>query len=78
MWLGLCSYPEKDNLMSKLGLPLDDIHELARQNIWYPALPVILYLVAYAFVVVFVQLLNLVIAAVARVLSVFCEGSVSF
>lgn len=77
MKLAICSYPEKENLMSKLGLPPDDIHELARQNIWYPALPVVLYLVAYAFVVVFVQLLNLVIAAVAKVLSVFYERLVS-
>lgn len=41
-------YPEEDNIAMKLGLPADDTIHLSHQGLWYPALPVMLYLSCYA------------------------------
>jgi len=64
----MCSYPEDDNLASLLGLPTDDILLLQRENVWYPAQSVLLYLVAYAVMVLYGYVLHAYVAVAARVL----------
>jgi len=64
-----CSYPEEDNIAQLLGLPADDVLLLQRENVWYQALPVILYLVAYAFMFLYGYVMQAYVAVVARMLS---------
>ena len=63
------SYPDNDNIALLLGIPTDDILLLQRENIWYSALPVLLYLVAYAFMFFCGYILQAYVAVMARILS---------
>jgi len=67
----LCSYAEDDNIALLLGLPPDDISLLQRENIYYQALPVLLYLVAYAFMFLYGYVVHAYVAVMARILSPF-------
>jgi len=63
------SYTEDDNIALLLGLPADDISLLQRENIYYQALPVLLYLVAYAFMFLYGYVVQAYVAVIARILS---------
>ena len=65
----MSSYPEDDNIALLLGLPADDILLLQHENIWYQALPVILYLVAYAFMFLCGYVVHAYVAIVSCMLS---------
>jgi len=65
----MCSYPEDDNLAQLLGLPADDILLLQRENIWYPAQSVLLYLVAYTIMFLYGYIVQAYVAVVAYILS---------
>jgi len=62
------SYPDDDNIALLLGLPPDDILLLQRENLWYQTLPVLLYLVAYAFMFLYGYVVHAYVAVVARIL----------
>jgi len=63
----LCSYPEDDNIAMLLGLPADDISILQKEDIWYQALPVLLYLIAYSFTGLFGYVIHLYFALGGRI-----------
>ena len=63
------SYTEDDNIALLLGLPADDISLLQRENLFYQALPVLLYLVAYAFMFLYGYVAHAYVAVAARILS---------
>ena len=63
----LRSYPEDDNIATLIGLPADDLSTLQKEDIWYQALPVLLYLVAYSFAGLFGHVIQLYFAIVGRI-----------
>jgi len=65
----VCSYAEDDNVALLLGLPPDDVSLLQHHNLYYQALPVLLYLVAYAFIFLYGYFVQAYIAVVAWILS---------
>jgi len=65
----VCSYPDDDNIALLLGLPADDILLLQRENLWYQALPVLLYLVAYAFMFLYGYVVQAYVAIMACIFS---------
>ena len=65
----MCSYPEDDNLAQLLGLPADDILLLQRENVWYPAQSVLLYLVAYTMMFLYGHVVHAYVSVVAYILS---------
>jgi len=67
--LCVCSYAEDDNIALLLGLPPDDISLLQHENLYYQALPVLLYLVAYAFMFLYGYVVHAYVAVMARILS---------
>jgi len=63
------SYPEDDNLAQLLGLPADDISLLQRENIFYAAQSVLLYLVAYTTMFLYGYIVHAYVAVAAYILS---------
>ena len=50
-------------------MPADDIVQLQRENLWYQALPVLLYLVAYAFMFLYGYIVQAYVAVIAWIFS---------
>jgi len=61
-----------------LGLPADDILLLQRENIWYQALPVLLYLTAYSFMFLYGYFLRVYVAIIAWIMSPVIVRSVFY
>jgi hypothetical protein len=57
-----------------IGMPPDDLDWLERESLYYPALPVLLYLLAYATLGVYAYFMQLFSAALGRVVAALLGG----
>ena len=71
--LFLFSYPEEASITRKLGLPADDSAVMTSRGIWLPALPIYLYLTAYACVELYAFLFQALLIAEASVVGRICR-----
>ena len=69
------SWPEEDAIASRLGLPADDRSILEQQlRIYYPALPIMLYLLSYATISLLSYVIHGVVVMLGRLLSPCLKG----
>ena len=63
------SYVGLASSFTKLGLPDDDVELMKEHSIWFPAVPLLLYLASFAFMTFYVHLAHTFLATQGRILS---------
>jgi len=66
----LCSFPADANIAKTLGLPPDDSDLMQALNIWYPAVPAVLCVMAYATMSVFQVVLHRLLVIISYVVMI--------